>query len=112
LGAVESSVTAPDMSLFISKIGHDTTVLDAVKNNLFPICKFITFNSDLDYNVKEGICAFMTAHCQVTLNSPRLWWSHYKLKIKRTLTDHRNNHIKCMQQLYISKYSQEVAYAI
>jgi hypothetical protein len=95
------------MSLFISNIGHDTTVLDAVKKNLFPICKFVTSNSNLDYDVKEEVCAFMIAHCQVTLNS-RWWWSHYKLKIKKTLANHRNNCIKRMQHLCIREANPEL----
>jgi hypothetical protein len=97
---VASSVTAPDMSLFISTIGHDTTVINCVKKHVFPRCKFITSNSGLDYDTKHGICGFMLAQCGVTINS-RAWWNNYKLKVKRTLADHRNNRIKSMQQLFI-----------
>jgi hypothetical protein len=99
-----SSITAPDMSLFISTEGHETTVLNCVKKHLFPRCKFITSNTDLDYDSKEGICSFMLVHCGVKHNS-RDWWKHYKLKVKKTLADHRNNRIKSMQQIFIGKYS-------
>jgi hypothetical protein len=79
-----SSITAPDMSLFISTEGHETTVLNCVKKHLFPRCKFITSNTDLDYDSKEGICSFMLVHCGVKHNS-RDWWKHYKLKVKKKL---------------------------
>jgi hypothetical protein len=95
---VDLSVTAPDMSLLPSHIGRNATVVSAVKTHLFPIVKFITSNDDLDYSVDKGISTFMTAQCGVTVNS-RAWWSHYKLKVKRTL----NNRIKSIQQIYIGK---------
>jgi hypothetical protein len=97
---VDSSVTAPDMSLLPSHVGRNATIVSAVKTHLFPILKFITSNDDLDYSVDEGISAFMTARCGVTVNS-RAWWSKYKLKVKRTLADHCNNRIKSIQQIYI-----------
>ena len=99
---VESSVTAPDMTLNISSVGHKSTVLNCVKKHVFPRCKFITSNSDLDYDAKGGICGFMIVQCGVSINS-REWWSFYKLTVKRTIADHRNNRIKRMQQLYIGK---------
>jgi hypothetical protein len=80
-----SSITAPDMSLFISTEGHETTVLNCVKKHLFPRCMFITSNSDLDYDTKEGICYFMLVHCGVKHNSRDWWWKHYKLKVKKIL---------------------------
>jgi hypothetical protein len=105
---VDLSVTAPDMSLLPSHIGRNATVVSAVKTHLFPIVKFITSNDDLDYSVDAGtISAFMTARCGVTVNS-RAWWSQYKLKVKRTLADHRNNRIKSMQQIYIGKTACDI----
>lgn len=94
---------ATDMSLVCSMDGHMATVRTAVKEKLFPVNKFITSNSSLDYHPKEGICAYMLHACSVTSNS-RAWWNHYKHVVKRTLANHRNNRIKAMQQLFIGKY--------
>jgi hypothetical protein len=105
---VDSSVTAPDMSLLPSHIGRNATIVSAVKTHLFPIVKFITSNNDLDYSVDaDTISAFMTAWCGVTVNS-RAWWGNYKLKVKRTLAHHRNNRIKSIQQIYIGKLTCDI----
>jgi hypothetical protein len=107
--SVASSVTAPDMTLFISNSGHTATVLSIVKKDLFPIVKFITSNNQLDYNATKGICGFMLAACNVKVNS-RAWWCHYKLKVKSGLANHRNNRIKSMQQSYIGTCNHSVGF--
>ena len=100
---VESEVTDDnDMSLLCSISGHKTTIRDAVKKDLFKVCKFITSNNDLDYSLSSGICGLMLKKCTIASNS-RKWWCYVKPIVKRTLADHRNNRIKTLQQYYIGK---------
>jgi hypothetical protein len=100
---VPIDVTMMSMAMVQSDAGTGAAVKEAVKKKLFPLIKFITTNSALDFHTTKGICALILHECKVTSNQ-REWWYHWKSMVKTSLTNHRNNRIKAIKKYYIGKF--------
>ena len=112
-GQLNSSVYDPVVANFVHNIeqrpdGCDIVLRDVVRTELFPRVKFIINERDLLYSMdKNSICYSICKWCNCLHDNEAKkvnFWMKNTKKVKKYLTQHRNNVIKNIKKIAKSKY--------
>jgi len=106
-GKLSSSTGGSQHTLLgFNQAGMAFVIKKVVKDELWHNVKFIIDIDELDFNDEPGtICQFMIEKCNVKPEHSKVWWIKVAKKIISTsLTEHRNNKIKALQECTLGKF--------
>lgn len=101
-----STLTANDYSMTSSQKGKNLVFNAAVRDALFPKLKFFPSASDdlLEFSLEETtVCGLLREECGVSEEDAAFWWKNQHTRIKKILTDKRNNVVKVIAEKFMGK---------
>jgi hypothetical protein len=104
-----SSIGIGEFGMITSNKGMTKTFAMAVREHLFRMVKFVGgTNESLDYSTDpKSICGLMKLHCNIADADARSWWEQQRSMIKGIHTDHRNNKIKMIKNIFTGNKKQD-----
>jgi hypothetical protein len=113
-GKLSSSTASQHTLLGFNQVGMAFVIKKVVKDELWHNVKFIIDNEELDFNDEPGtICSFMVEKWNVKPEHLKLWWTKVAKKvITASLTEHRNNKIKALQECTLGMVMDVMFYCL